>query len=328
MSRTSKQLDSRASALPSSPILSMPRSFYTPTDRKARWISFDPLFRAECKAVYRSIRFTLLTLFALMASPKSSKASGVQRTGVEFTQAIDRHTRDAGGHADCAHRVCICREMPTADQKVNRSKSITARTLAVDAPKRNVPDLRMHRAHAPPAIEPLTGLRASGNSRNPHSTERYFSRPNLPLMQRALTYVAAPGITKPKSSWLQFEVERSHAPPAPDSCFQLRPSLSSAPSPSHPQSPLRAPANPRHFFGEAAIQIYGQPIVAKIPRQSSSCDQAACDSRVSKSHAFTAFGYPLLPEWHQRSSSLVPTSHVLSPLFLTNSTQGASHVCC
>ena len=96
MSRFEEQRDWYTFATQPACVSSMPRGFYVSVDQKQPWLFCDPFLRAELRALYRSVRFTLLALFAMLTCSKQSRGASPQGSDVVWSQAPDR--------ADCLRR--------------------------------------------------------------------------------------------------------------------------------------------------------------------------------------------------------------------------------
>ena len=85
-----EQRDSYPLAAQPACVLSMPPSFYASVDRDSPWVSFDPFLRAELRAIYRSVRFILLALFAMLTNPRPSSGECPEGSALHWSQALDR----------------------------------------------------------------------------------------------------------------------------------------------------------------------------------------------------------------------------------------------
>lgn len=251
MSCSTEQRDSYASsARPSS--FPMPRSFYASTDQEVPWLSCDPFLLAECKAVYRSVRFALLALLGLLTAPRSSKADPVHQIDVQWMQATERAPHSDGSNRSCVQAI---RQAAFMQRLCARSEQLPliVPITATNVPKRSIFDLQVQRAHAPPISQtsillsrlqfPFASTRhlPSLPVFSPNSARRSQHIPTasvFPTPQSALILLEASQIADAKFGWLRFDVERSHAPPA--SAFQPAerrfPASPSLPFPRHAPS--------------------------------------------------------------------------------------------
>jgi hypothetical protein len=194
MSRTSKN-DRHVAARTLPLVLPMPRASYLTAAAPHPWVAIDPLFGAQCIALYRSIRLTLLALIAFLSGPRTLRA-GQTKSAQEISSS-----------ATCAPQETYV--SPTARRGVRPTHSgrfirrteftIDARvSLASDLPARETPELTMQRTHAPPALQTQIAY--------------CFSYHDLP--PPATVVSTSPEVTSPKQSSSQFIVKRTHAPPA------------------------------------------------------------------------------------------------------------------
>lgn len=194
MNRLEEQRDSYPLAAQPAGVFSMPRGFYTSIDRNSPWLSCDPFLRAELRALYRSVRFTLLALFAMLTNSRPSGGASPQGSAVRWSQAPDRATQ-----TQCEDSVEVRQRGQRSEQRralhslhTNSRRAYSApipRTW--DAPVINLIELQVQRAHAPPtgrsqiALFDLTTIafrishsshRAHAPPLRSHTDQRLFSR--------------------------------------------------------------------------------------------------------------------------------------------------------
>jgi hypothetical protein len=214
-------------------ILPMPRASYWTGNSGSPWLSVDPVFGAQCLAVYRSVRLTLLALIALLGGSRSVRAGERAERSQEIGSltAVPLQQANAERTEQQARRQ-VCTRSIFSRPQVNRSVAGAA-ALAVDAPRRDTPQLDVKRTHAPPAGHLLTAFRTTRFDRSLPSLAAFpqpsrLSRTRLqapgatsflfhsrrPLTNESVAGATALAVDAPRRDALQLEVERTHAPPA------------------------------------------------------------------------------------------------------------------
>lgn len=134
-------------------VFSMPRGFYASADRNSPWLFFDPLLRAELRAAYRNVRFTLLALFAMLTNSGPSRGACPQGSAVRWSQAPERATRteceDPVRTPQRGQRSEQSRSFHSLDAHVQQPQSVPIHR-AWNSPVIRLVEMQVQRAHAPP----------------------------------------------------------------------------------------------------------------------------------------------------------------------------------
>ena len=193
MSRTSKNDHAATRTLPL--VLPMPRASYWTAAAPHPWVAVDPVFGAQCIALYRSIRLTLLALIAFLSGPRTLRA-GQTKPAQEIGSSATCAPQDANVPATA--RRAVRRARPGCFIRRTELNISVRVSLASDLPARDTPELTMQRTHAPPALQTQIAF--------------CFSYHDLPPPGTVLS--TSPEVTSPKQNSPQFIVKRTHAPPA------------------------------------------------------------------------------------------------------------------
>jgi hypothetical protein len=194
MSQTSKNDHGHAATRALPLVLPMPRASYWTAAAPQPWVAVDPVFGAECVALYRSIRLTLLALIAFLSGPRTLRA-GQTKSAQEISSSATCAPQDANLPAAATRAI-----RPTRSGRFIRrtEHTISARvSRASDLPARAIPEVTMQRTHAPPALQTQIAY--------------CFSYHDLPPPGSLVS--TSPEITSPKQKSSQFIVKRTHAPP-------------------------------------------------------------------------------------------------------------------
>jgi len=188
-------------------LISMPRCFHR-ASIGSPWLAIDPVLQADCMAFCRSVRLTLVAVFALLGLSKmacAAPACNNAPTGIA-NLLLQNGNVEVASAVECANQNAVKVVISTAH---GRKIPLTFGNL-FKIPSPEAPKINMERAHAPPATHmPLALIRIS----------IYFARSSLakssgivPQFRLSLP-VPSPSIT----------IDRQlMTPPVPGACALLR----------------------------------------------------------------------------------------------------------
>jgi hypothetical protein len=195
MSRSKKNDQGHAATRALPCVLPMPSASYWTAAGSQPWVAVDPVFAAECIALYRSIRLTLLALIAFLSGPRTLRADQT-KSAQEISSSATCAPQDANAPATASRAA-----RSTRPARFIRRTELTISTrvsFASDLPARDAPELTMQRTHAPPVIQTRIAY--------------CFSYHDLPPPGTIVS--TSPEATAPKQNSSEFVVKRTHAPPA------------------------------------------------------------------------------------------------------------------
>jgi hypothetical protein len=195
MSRTGKTHQGHVATRTLPLVLPMPRASYWNAIGPHPWLAVDPMFAAQCAALYRSARLTLLALIAFVSGPRTLRAEQTN-AAQQISSSAPCAPQDANLPAT-ARRVVrrtrprrfIRRTEPTVSARVSFFSDVLAK---------DTPELTMKRTHAPPPLQSQIAF--------------CFSYHDLP--PPGPVFSTSPEVTSPKQNSSQLIVQRTHAPPA------------------------------------------------------------------------------------------------------------------
>lgn len=131
-------------------LLPKPRCF-RPTAAAAPWIAVDPVLRADCVLLCRSVQLAFVAFLALLAGTRNSFAVSPTATPDRLASVRLPQT---GSEMEQSVSICSERTLPSAQKEGERSFIIRDLSVArsyLDPLIPKVPQLNLERAHAPPA---------------------------------------------------------------------------------------------------------------------------------------------------------------------------------
>jgi len=193
-------------------LVPMPKCYRRAAVRLSPWLAVDPVLMADCMAVCRRIRLTLVAVVALFSVSRTALAAeSANFAGPGEMQAALQND----GNTLKAHVNALVAELPPiADKRVPLGNA--ARFVVVESSFPKSPEIDMERAHGPPAIS---------EPKAPSSISPRIAIPSCTASSLLPSLVPASGPTVLASSHLtrpSLTVPRWRLPAPEDSSRQTR----------------------------------------------------------------------------------------------------------